>query len=125
VSYARQAPHPAPHNGRTGTAYLEATQVVRQRAQAGEPCYFWHQPGYEDCPGGWNWNLHHNHPYAYTTHHLHRLMDGGHPTPDPALMAPAHRACNARDGLRAQNARRAGVHLTPGQLQPERTSQAW
>jgi hypothetical protein len=125
MSYAKQPPHPAPHRGRTGTTYRQATQAIRQRAKQGEPCYFYNQPGYEDCPGGWNWQLHHNNPWAYTTHHLHRLMDGGHPTPDPRLMAPAHRACNARDGLRAQNARRTGITVITTGPWTERTSRAW
>lgn len=127
MSYRTQRPHPAPHRGRAGTAYQDACAVVRKRAEAGEPCYFWRQPHYEDCPGGFDWTLHAlfpNHRWAFTAHHLHRLMDGGPPVPDPALMAPAHRACNARDGLRAQNARRAGLSTIT--IHPtERTSRPW
>lgn len=107
MPYARQPPHPGPRRPTNRTAET----AVRARAQAGEPCWFWRQAGYEDCPGGWDWTLHHNHPLAYTTHHLHRLMDGGNATPQPDDMAPAHRRCNARDGLKAQNARRAGRTL--------------
>ncbi len=124
MSYKTQRPRPAPHNGRQGAAYQTACAEVRKRAKQGEPCHFWQQPGYEDCPGGWNWNLPPNHRWAYTTHHLHRLMDGGHPIPDPALMAPAHRACNARDGLIAQNNRRAGLS-TAGVHPTDRTSRHW
>jgi hypothetical protein len=118
MPYARQPAHPGPRRP-TNRA---AETTVRQRAQAGEPCWFWLQPGYEDCPGGWDWQLHHNHPLGYTTHHLHRLMDGGDATPQAEDMAPAHRRCNARDGLKAQNARRSGRHLTS---HAERTRRPW
>lgn len=126
MPYADRPAQSAPHRGRyTATAKAAAAQV-RARAQAGEPCWFYRQTHYEDCPGGWNWQLPANHRWAYTTHHLHRLMDGGTPDPDPAQMAPAHRGCNARDGLRAQNARRAGMHLpTVTHSEGDRTSRAW
>lgn len=92
---------PAPHGGRTGGAYRTAVAAVKRRAQDGEPCYF--------CGGGFDWGLHYQHPGAFTAHHRERLMDGGAPVPDPLLMSPAHRGCNSRDGLRAQNDRRASL----------------
>jgi hypothetical protein len=96
-------------SGRTGAAYRAAWLAVRGRAQQGEPCYFRHT--YPQCPGGWAWDLPYNHAWAFTAHHLHRIMDGGSPVPDPAMMVPAHRSCNARDGLQAQNHRRAYIRL--------------
>lgn len=96
-------------SGRTGAGYRAAWLAVRGRAQQGELCYFRHT--YTQCPGAWNWDLPYNHAWAFTAHHLHRIMDGGAPVPDPALMVPAHRSCNARDGLRAQNHRRAYIRL--------------
>jgi hypothetical protein len=116
-------PPPAPHNdGRYSTAARAAAAVVRARAEAGEPCWFWRDPR---CPGlHWDWTLPYWHKWAYTTHHLDRLMDGGQPDPDPARMAPAHRGCNARDGLHAQNARRYGAPTTTATA-TERTSRTW
>lgn len=103
----RHGARPAPHGGRTGSAYRTAVAAVRRRAQEGEPCHFYGRPGYEDCPGGFDWGLHYQHPMAFTAHHRARLMDGGAPVVDPSQMDPAHRGCNSRDGLRAQNHRRA------------------
>lgn len=103
----RYGARPAPHGGRTGAAYRAAVEAVRKRAMHGEGCYFYGQPGYGDCPGGFNWGLHYQDPMAFTAHHRARLMDGGAAVPDPADMFPAHRGCNSRDGLRAQNHRRA------------------
>lgn len=123
MSYARQPPRPGPRRG-SRSQEIRAAQPVRARAMAGEPCYFWGRYGYDDCPGGWNWALPWNHRWAFTVHHLHRVMDGGQVIAHPDHMAPAHRACNARDGLRAQNARRAGIHLVSGEI-PERNSQPW
>lgn len=110
-----------------GAAYNRATAEVRKRAKAGEICCFWGvRP---ECPGPWwDWSLPHNDPAAFTAHHLNRLMDGGVAVPDSRFMAPAHRGCNAWDGLRAQNARRAGRHLPASAaagVVPERTSQRW
>jgi hypothetical protein len=95
----RHGARPAPHGGRTGAAYRAAVREVRARAQAGEPCYF--------CGGGFDWGLHYQHAGAFTAHHQVRIMDGGIPVPSPELMSPAHRGCNSRDGLQAQNQRRA------------------
>jgi hypothetical protein len=80
-----------------------------------------------ECPGGWDWTLPTNDAWAFTVHHLHRLMDGGEPEPEPDRMAPAHRGCNAWDGLRAQNARRRGevTARAVSDPAPERTSRAW
>jgi hypothetical protein len=115
----------APKRGRAGSAYHAAVQAVRQRAMAGEPCHF-HNLN-PDCPGYWDWTLHHNHRAAFTAHHLVRLMDGGVPVPDPRLMAPAHRSCNAWDGLRHQNhVRRIQRHAIIGaRRRQERTSRQW
>ena len=96
-------------SGRTGAAYRAAWAAVRDRAIQGEPCYFGRI--YPSCPMGWDWTLPYNHAWAFTAHHLHRIMDGGAPVPDPSLMVPAHRSCNARDGLQAQNNRRAYIRL--------------
>ena len=127
MSYAQQPPQHAPNNGRETTAYRTAARTVRARAEAGEPCWFWQRD--PNCPGpGWNWQLPPGHRWAYTTHHLHRLMDGGEPAPDPNHMAPAHRGCNSRDGLQAQNARRAGLPTATSLTirdAPEITSRAW
>jgi hypothetical protein len=125
MSYARQRPQPGPR-GYEESKYRKAAGEVRKRAQAGEPCWFWgRDPG---CPSpSWDWRLNHNHRHAFTVHHLNRLMDGGEIVADSRLMVPAHRGCNARDGLKAQNARRVGI---PGlavvaSVTPERTSQVW
>lgn len=114
-----------PTNGRTGAQYEAIKAEVRARAEQGEACYFWGiNP---NCPYPYfDWALPHNDRHAFTVHHLHRIMDGGDPVPDSRLTAPAHRGCNGWDGLRAQNARRAGLHYAPAQLLlPERTSQTW
>ena len=100
----------APKNGRGGAAYRAALAVVRERVRAGALCWFWRKPGHEACPGRIDLRLPANHRWALTGHHLHRLMDGGSALPArPSELAPAHRACNARDGLIAQNARRAAL----------------
>jgi hypothetical protein len=115
-----------PKSGRQGARYRAATAQVRSRAQQGEACWFWGRDPHCPCPG-FPWDAHHNHPLAFTAHHLDRLMDGGDPVPDPRLMVPAHRSCNARDGLRAQNERRmarATVAATYRQLY-EATSRQW
>lgn len=78
--------------------------AVRARAATGEPCYFHQHPA---CPGPINLAITRGR-WAFTVHHLNRIMDGGPLVPHPALAAPAHRACNARDGLSAQNRRRSG-----------------
>ena len=123
MSYAatnrtRRSSH-APKRGRDGSAYHAAVSTVRQRALAGEPCHFWRKR--PQCPGRFDWRLHHNHPYAFTAHHLDHLMHGGPAVADPNRMAPAHRACNAWDGLRQQNARRRQA-ATPTVT---RRSRAW
>jgi hypothetical protein len=123
MPYATQRPRPGPYRPR-GPAYRTAVAQVRARAQAGEVCWFWQRDPQCTRPG-FDWTLHPNHVWAFTAHHLERVMDGGHPEPDPRLMAPAHRGCNARDGLRAQNARRAGRRLGRWTHQPERTSRVW
>lgn len=131
MSYATQRPRPAPKNGRDGPAYRAACAVVRERAQRGEHCYF--EGRHPECPGGYfDLALPHNHRHAFTAHHIRRLMDGGVPVPDPRLMYPAHRGCNARDGLQAQNALRTGTSTTTqapptptAALMVERTSRAW
>lgn len=90
-----------------GAARLDA--AIRARAAAGEPCYFHHRPGYEQCPGRIDLRLDGRvDRWAFTVHHLVRIMDGGPAVPHTALAAPAHRACNARDGLLQQNGRRSG-----------------
>jgi hypothetical protein len=106
-----------PNHGRTGKAYRAAVAAVRAKVERGAPCHFWRKTGHEACPGRINLTLHHNHRLAFTAHHLRRLMDGGAPVVNPDQMAPAHRSCNARDGLMAQNQRRAkggGVPASKG-----------
>lgn len=124
MSYAQQPPqHGSDRPNRA--AYERAAATVRERAHNGEPCWFWGRDPY--CPDPhFDWQLPSNHRLAYTTHHLDRLMDGGDPAPDPACMVPAHRGCNARDGLNAQNARRRGQPTTTPTTTPtERTSRNW
>jgi hypothetical protein len=103
----RSLTHGAPKRGRGGAAYERACLEVRARVQRGERCYFWRRRGHDVCPGRINLQLPSNHRWAFTAHHLRRLMDGGEAVVRSEDMAPAHRACNARDGLMAQNARRA------------------
>lgn len=112
--------HNAPHRGRAGKAYLAAVEAVRARVAAGARCWFWRKPGHDVCPGAINLEVRANTRWSFTAHHLQRLMDGGAAVVDAALMVPAHRACNARDGLMAQNAKRARarkgivqVHVQP------------
>jgi hypothetical protein len=102
--------HNAPHNGRSGAAYRAEVAQVRERVRRGgraARCWFWRRPGHEACPGAIDLRLPPNHRFAFTAHHLQRLMDGGAAVVSAQFMAPAHRGCNARDGLMAQNARRA------------------
>ena len=84
----------------------QAAAAVRARAAAGELCYFHRHPDHPHCPGRIDLRLDGARDrWAFTVHHLKRIMDGGPAVPHPALLAPAHRACNARDGLLAQNRR--------------------
>jgi hypothetical protein len=46
-------------------------------------------------------------PMSFSGHHIERVMDGGAAVVDISKLVPAHRGCNAADGLRAQNNRRA------------------
>jgi hypothetical protein len=56
------------------------------------PCYFCRRPiNYELT------RVNHLHRLAGTVHHIRGLAQGGDPE-DPANLAPAHRACNCRDG---------------------------
>lgn len=104
----RELTHNAPHAGRNGAAYRAAVDVVRERARRGERCWFWRKPGHQCSPRGIiDLRAHYQSRWGFTAHHLDRIMDGGVAVPDPRRMAPAHRGCNARDGLLAQNARRA------------------
>jgi hypothetical protein len=112
---------------------------IRARAAAGERCHFWRHPDHPQCPGPIDLSLDgRRHRWAFTVHHLARRMHGGPAVPHTALAAPAHRACNSRDGLLAQNRRRrtaleglTGSHVAqrdqPGEvpLPVERTSEAW
>lgn len=93
--------------GDNARAYRRAVELVRERAREGERCWFWHKLGHEGCPGLIRFDVHYQHRWAFTAHHLRRLMDGGAAVVTGEGMVPAHRGCNARDGLRAQNARRA------------------
>lgn len=127
MSYANQRPRHAPNRGRDSQPYRRACVEVRKRAKRGERCWFWGKDPH--CPApGFDWTLPANHRWAFTTHHLDRLMDGGHVLPDPGMMVPAHRGCNARDGLRAQNQRRAGlptIHTATTVETEQSTSRDW
>lgn len=112
----------------------EAIAAVRARATAGEPCYFHGRPGHPTCPGLINMALPGaRHRWAFTVHHIQRIMHGGLAVPHPALLAPAHRGCNSRDGLYAQNQRRQarsqGVVVTqrggPAPSTVERWTEEW
>ncbi len=129
MSRGKWRPQPArvdPRNTKAGRALIEA---VRQRVRrTGEPCCFWRQPGYERCPGRINLDLPTNHPWAFTTHHVQRIMDGGAALPHPDKVKAAHRSCNSADGLRAQNARRQAIRrvtTTQRHGSTERTSEPW
>ena len=99
--------HNAPHRGREGKAYRDACAIVRERVRLGARCWFWRRPGHELCPGRIDLRLPGNHRFAFTAHHKHRVMDGGAAVVHADDLAPAHRACNARDGLIRQNQVRA------------------
>jgi hypothetical protein len=138
VSYAQQrlkrGAQPGPPRKR-GAAYTRAVAQLRGQVQQGRGCWFAGRPGYQDCPGAIDLGLHHNHRHAFTAHHLDRLMDGGRAVPQGGRLVPAHRCCNARDGLRAQNERRAQhtsmstttrtAQARQASTQDERTSRAW
>lgn len=115
-----------PRHTTAGAALIEA---VRQRVRhTGELCHFYGQPGYERCPGHIDLTLPSQDKWAFTTHHLERIMDGGPALPNPDQVPAAHRSCNSSDGLRAQNARRRGTHSvtnTGGNAPTERTSEPW
>src|ERR1043165_6781554 len=105
----RSLTHSAPKNGRGSAAYRAACAEVRERVRLGERCWFWRKRGHEACPGRIDLRLPGNARWEFTAHHKRRLMDGGAALVRSVDMAPAHRACNARDGLMAQNARRKGM----------------
>lgn len=107
MPYASDPVRSAPHNGRDAAGYRAARAEVRERVRLGARCWFWRRPGHDACPGVINLRLRPNARWAFTAHHIHRLMDGGAAVVDARHLVPAHRACNARDGLMAQNARRA------------------
>lgn len=124
MSYARQPARPGPR-GYEGTAYRAACAEVKRRArEQGELCWFYGKIGHEQCPGVIGWTLHWQDTMACTVHHLDRLMDGGQMVPDLRRMVPAHRGCNSRDGLYAQNARRSGESVTTT-VTRERSSREW
>lgn len=121
-------PQPDRADPRNRAAQKAALEDCRTQVRNGARCHFHHRKGYERCPGTIDLRLPANHRWALTAHHLHRIMDGG-PAVTPRY-APAHRSCNSADGLRAQNARRAGQRThssTPTQpaQQPEHRSRAW
>lgn len=126
MSYARQAARPGPR-GYESAAYRAACAVVKRQArERGEMCWFYLRPGHVLCPGVFDWALHWQDQWAVTVHHEHRIMDGGQMVPDLRRMHPAHRSCNSRDGLYAQNARRAGQQtVSMIGVDVERTSRAW
>lgn len=134
MPYRDQPGRPAPHRGRDGKAYRALCTRLREQVARGRVCWFYGRPGHDQCPRTIDLGLPSQHRYAFTAHHLQRLMDGGPAVPRLADMAPAHRACNARDGLHAQNARRrTAVSFLGGQplagrrpdLPQDATSQEW
>ena len=139
-SRGRWRPQPGRVDPRHTTAGQALINAVRDRVRrTGEPCCFWRQPGYEwrynartrryeGCPGRIDLDLPSNHRYAFTTHHVQRIMDGGPALLHPDQVPAAHRSCNSRDGLIAQNARRRtsqAVTKTQRHGRTERTSESW
>jgi hypothetical protein len=125
MSYADQ-PRTQGRRDADSAAYRAVCKQVKDRAQAGgELCWFYRRPGHEACPGGFDFGLHWQDKDAITVHHLHRRMDGGDLVPDVADLVPAHRGCNARDGLRAQNERRAGGAAPVAVVLLDRNSRQW
>jgi hypothetical protein len=123
VSYADQPRTQGPRDADSG-AYRKACAVVKSRARGGEWCWFYGRAGHEACPGSIDLGLHWQDRWAFTAHHLHRRMDGGVLEARPEDMAPAHRACNSRDGLLAQNAKR-GHRQSRVVVYAERHSREW
>lgn len=136
----RWRPQPGRVDPRHTTAGKALIDAIRDRVRrTGEPCWFHGKPGYEwhynpktrryeGCPGRIDLDLPSQHRYAFTTHHTMRIMDGGPALPDPRTVPAAHRSCNSRDGLIAQNARRrASRRATATQRhgRTERTSESW
>lgn len=139
MSRGKWRPQPGRVDPRATWAGRQLVAAVRARvARTGERCWFYGRKGYETCPGRIDLTLPTNHRWAFTTHHVNRLMDGGQALPDPRTVPAAHRSCNSADGLRAQNTRRR-LQRTPGatssprrtpqpppsQRRPERTSEPW
>lgn len=118
----RSLTHSAPKNGRGSAAYRAACAEVRERVRLGERCCFWRKRGHEACPGRIDLRLPSNARWAFTAHHKHRLMDGGAALVRSVDMAPAHRACNARDGLMAQNNRRKGMRARSSEVRAQHAS---
>lgn len=107
-------------------ACLEWKQRIRDGRHNGM-CHFHGMAGFDRCPGRIDLALPTQDRWAFTAHHLQRLMDGGQPNVGVDDLAPAHRSCNAADGLRAQNARRHPGR-TPRRrpdLQQDPTSHDW
>ncbi len=128
MTRGRWRPQPQRADPRKRTAQRAALERSRQRVRNGERCYFWRNPDHPRCPGVINLNLPANDPWALTTHHIQRIMDGGPAVvDDPRYEAPAHRSCNSADGLRAQNQRRKShsVTVTNRHGRGERTSEPW
>lgn len=123
-------PQPGRVDPRNTWAGRKLVDAVRERVKrTGERCWFYGRPGYEACPGRIDLTLPTNHRWAFTTHHTHRIMDGGTALPHPDTVPAAHRSCNSADGLRAQNARRKRTSHTATKSRPvkrtERTSEPW
>lgn len=124
-------PQPGRVDPRNTWAGRKLVDAVRERVKrTGELCWFYGRKGYEACPGRIDLGLPTNHRWAFTTHHVERIMDGGSALPDARSVPAAHRSCNSADGLRAQNARRKRqptrrVTDTGSSKRPERTSEPW
>lgn len=118
-----------PDEGRGRRTFKQAAAALRVQVEAdprAHPCYFYGRPGFERCPGLIDLDLHPQERWAFTAHHLERLMDGGQADTD--RLVQAHRACNAADGLRAQNARRrvgGNANRVTRDLVQDETSRAW
>jgi hypothetical protein len=97
-------------------AYREAVRALRAEGRyLGLRCHFHRRTGYEACPGVVDYDDNHGR-WGFTAHHLDKLMHGRGDPVDPRRLVVAHRGCNSRDGLIAQNLRRQGHRPSTGRV---------